>query len=115
MAQGNGKDLIAILVHDVEQLKVSSRETTDEMAAMSEGMSALSVRMTSLSETMAEVAKTMGVMANAMSQQAVRVRGHEKLYGRLAKTLIAFKASSDDRFDRLEKRMKRVERHATRH
>jgi hypothetical protein len=112
VANGNGNgsadDLLALLLRDVEDLKASSREQGEQMESLSE-------RMESLSETMAETAKAMGLIAKAMSQQTARSRDHERLYGRLAKTLIAFKASSDHRFDRLESRVRRLERGSTRH
>ena len=89
MANGNGnghdKDLLTLLLRDVEDLKVSSREQGKQMESLSE-------RMESLSETMAETAKTMGLIAKAMAQQTTRSRDHERLYGRLAKTLIALQS-----------------------
>jgi hypothetical protein len=103
MARGNGKDLVSILVHDIEALKMAARESNDEMEALSE-------RMSSLSDTMSELAKSMGLMAKAMTKQAAKATDSEKLYGRLAKTLIAFKAQTDTRFDGLESRIGRLER-----
>ncbi len=101
MARGNENDLLADLVSDVEDLKSSSREASE--------------RMSSLSDTLAEVGKTISTMARAMAKESERSRNHERLYGRFAKTLIALKDSTDDRYDALETRVERLERGSTRH
>jgi hypothetical protein len=105
---GNGRDLLALLLRDVEDLEASSRLQAKQMGSLSQ-------RMTSLSDTMAEMAKTMGLLGKAISQQSVRSRDHERLHGRLAKTLIAFKETTDNRFDRMESRVRKLERGSVRH
>jgi hypothetical protein len=112
---GNGKDLVGLLVNDVEELKALSRAHNHRMELLGGQMESLSDRMNSISETMAVTATTMGLIAKAMSQQSAQGRDHERLYGRLAKTLIAFKATTDHRFGRLEKRVERLERSSVRH
>jgi len=111
MAAGNGKhgkDPFATLLKEVEELKFATRDMNDRMEVLAD-------RMDSMSETMSELAKTMGVMGKSMAALAVSGRQNEKLYTRLAGTLIAFKDQSDDRFDAIEQRLDRIERKTTRH
>lgn len=98
---GNGKDLFGLLINDIEELKATTR--------------AHSLRLDSLSETMAQTARTMALIAKEMARESSRVRDHQRLYGRLAKTLVAFKESSDHRFQRLESRVRRLEHGGVRH
>jgi hypothetical protein len=91
----NGKDPFRQLLADVAELKTTTRSLSESMASVRDTMA-------SVSETMALTAKTMGSMSRAMTDQ-------ERLYTRLARTLVAFKEHTDERFESVEERLLALE------
>jgi hypothetical protein len=91
----NGKDPFRQLLADVAELKSTTRSLSESMTSVSETMA-------SVSATMALTAKTMGAMSKRMS-------GQENLYARLARTLVAFKENTDERFEEVEERLLALE------